>query len=59
MQRNMYFYVSNLLIFIKGSLRMFSTKITPNTESKCHIIPDCLINMSLKDLQEKLLYACS
>ena len=29
-----------------------------HTQSKCHIILEHLINMSLKDLQEELLYAC-
>lgn len=36
----------------------FSQNYTVSPVSERHIIPDCLINTSPKDLQERLLYAC-
>ncbi len=45
-------------MYVSIFLKVLPTKITLSPECKCHIIPDCLINMSLKDLQEELLNAC-
>lgn len=45
--------------YTQPRFHLFSNVLNQNyTEHNCHLIPDSLINMSLKDLQEKLLYAC-